>query len=330
MQKLFSLKLITKNPRKFASQSIRSNPISHHQAPNVPHHHHHNHGIYHYTTCSKPLQQTPTNCLMKVLSNPLLLRHFLPNGLSKLKSSSKLFVSDGGFGSLTAQFQRHGFQINQPISYQKTWLSQFRRRLTVDNTVIGLIVANVAVFLLWRVADRRFMVQNFMVQVDNFKSGRIHTMITAAFSHNEVGHIVSNMIGLYFFGKSIGHQFGPEFLIKLYLAGAFVGSAFYLVHHAFLSLQNKRMFERDPSKVPGLGASGAVNAILLLDIFLNPTKTIYLEFILPVPAILLGIFFIGHDMMRILEGNSQVSGSAHLGGAAVAVIAWARMRKGRF
>ncbi|GJT33569.1 rhomboid-like protein 12, mitochondrial [Tanacetum coccineum] len=288
-------------------------------------------------------QGTPTNCFIKALLNPVRFNGVLANGVLKFK---------GGFGSLRDQFRRHGFQFNQPVSYKQTWLAQFRRRLTTDGVVIGLIVTNVAVFLLWRVADRssftyersnlvmfdlqqaqkEYTISLLIIQLDNFKSGRFHTMITSAFSHHEVGHIVSNMIGLYFFGKSIGHQFGPEFLLMLYLAGAFVGSAFYLVHHAFMvpSSKDRRLFEPDPSNVPGLGASGAVNAIMLLDIFLNPTKTIYLEFIIPVPAILLGIFLVGHDMMRILEGNSQISGSAHLGGAVVAAVAWARLRKGRF
>lgn len=31
-----------------------------------------------------------------------------------------------------------------------------------------------------------------------------------------------------------------------------------------------------------------------------------------------------------LQGNSNISGSAHLGGAAVAAIAWARIKRGRF
>ncbi|KAI6683259.1 hypothetical protein NL676_029172 [Syzygium grande] len=34
------------------------------------------------------------------------------------------------------------------------------------------------------------------------------------------------------------------------------------------------MFRIDPSRMPGLGASGAVNAILLLDIYLFPTATL--------------------------------------------------------
>ncbi|KAL0384846.1 UNVERIFIED_CONTAM: RHOMBOID-like protein 12, mitochondrial [Sesamum radiatum] len=119
----------------------------------------------------------------------------------------------------------------------------------------------------------------------------------------------------------------------------------------------------DPSKVPGLGASGAVNAIMLLNIFLHPSATLYFNFFIPVPAILLGIFIIGKDVLRILEvcalgnlcfslcyrtielhchsydessdianlmGDHEVSGSAHLGGATVAALAWAQSRRGRF
>ncbi|TYH13203.1 hypothetical protein ES288_A06G125400v1 [Gossypium darwinii] len=58
--------------------------------------------------------------------------------------------------------------------------------------------------------------------LDNFKSGRLHTLITSAFSHIDIQHIVSNMIGLYFFGYN-------------FLARAIGGSVFYLVHHAFLA-----------------------------------------------------------------------------------------------
>ncbi|KHN48755.1 Hypothetical protein glysoja_015903, partial [Glycine soja] len=187
----------------------------------------------------------------------------------------------------------------------RSWL----RGLTANDMVLGLIIANVAIFLLWRIADQ--------ISLDNFKSGRLHTLITNAFSHVDTWHIVSNMIGLYFFGMNIGRNFGPEFLLKLYLAGAVGGSVFYLIHQAYKAQTSK-------------GASGAVNAVMLLDIFLFPKATLYLDFFIPVPAVLLGIFLIGKDMLRILEGNSQISGSAHLGGAAVAAIAWAGVRKGRF
>ncbi|GJV25334.1 hypothetical protein Tco_1378029 [Tanacetum coccineum] len=71
----------------------------------------------------------------------------------------------------------------------------FRTRLTTDGVVTGLTVTNVAVFLLLKVADNRFM---------------------------------------------IGHQFGPEFVLMLYMARAAVCSAFYVVHHAFLVPSSKQ------------------------------------------------------------------------------------------
>ena len=97
------------------------------------------------------------------------------------------------------------------------------------------------------------------------------------------------MIGLYFFGYNIGRIFGPKYLIKLYLAGAIGGLVFYLVHHAILSLSfnGQATWMMDPSKTLGLGESGAVNDTMLLDIFLNPKATLYFDFILPVPAMLL-------------------------------------------
>ncbi|KAK4402215.1 RHOMBOID-like protein 12, mitochondrial [Sesamum angolense] len=185
-----------------------------------------------------------------------------------------------------------------PDSEDKPTLRSIFRRLTTDGVVIGLIVTNVAVFLLWRIASPQFMVKNFM----------------------------------------IGRTFGPEYLLKLYLSGAVVGSIFYLAYHAFIapSFQRTQMGIH-PSKVPGLvgipnplGASGAVNAIMLLDIFLFPSATLYFNFFIPIPAILLGIFMVGKDVLRILEGDHEVSGSAHLGGATVAALAWAQSRKGRF
>ncbi|XP_030455441.1 RHOMBOID-like protein 12, mitochondrial isoform X1 [Syzygium oleosum] len=249
-----------------------------------------------------------------------------------LRSPLERLVNSGaGFYRAPSPFNsRSGFSGSFD-SYRRGWKSWFRR-LTNDNVVLGLIIANVAVFMLWQIADRSFMMKNFTISLDNFKSGRLHTMITSAFSHMTMEHLIYNMIGLYFFGYNIGRNFGPEFLLRLYLAGAFGGSMFYLVHHAFMHSQSKGqgMFSIDPSRMPGLGASGAVNAIMLLDIFLFPKATLYFDFIIPVPAILLGIFLVGKDVLRMIEGDSEISGSAHLGGAAVAAITWARLRKGRF
>ncbi|KAL2482300.1 RHOMBOID-like protein 12 [Forsythia ovata] len=310
--------LISSQPFLSSFLKTNTNPYSHHLC---------NQSFSRYTTLSGShslKSYTSGGVLQKIrygffFSNPILAKRFFSNTLLKGQSKCPVNVKRN-FHSFDSR--RHG------------WRSVFQR-LTTDGVVIGLIITNVAVFLLWRVADPRFMMKNFTISVDNFTSGRLHTLITCAFSHTDLGHLMANMVGLYFFGTSMGRAFGPEYLLKLYLSGAVVGSIFYLVYHAFIAPSFERnqmpgMGSIDPSKIPGLGASGAVNAIMLLDIFLFPTKTLYFDFIIPVPAILLGIFLIGKDILRILEGDHRVSGSAHLGGATVAAIAWARSKRGRF
>lgn len=42
---------------------------------------------------------------------------------------------------------------------RNSWLDT----LTPDNMVFGLIIANTAIFLLWRIADEKFMINNFTV-----------------------------------------------------------------------------------------------------------------------------------------------------------------------
>ncbi|XP_052175959.1 RHOMBOID-like protein 12, mitochondrial [Diospyros lotus] len=329
MQRLLSLKLGSnflrnqcyKTPRFSSFSSSETLPFVPKPNPNPLQHRH----FFSLITTASSHSRRPLYGFTERISgfsvNPVLLKQFFRRRYTLVSKG----CSDSG-----VRFFRSRFQFSPSFESQRRgWHSWFQRQ-TTDSVVLGLILTNVAVFMLWRIADHQFMTKNFTVSVENFKSGHVHTMITAAFSHIDIGHLISNMIGLYFFGMNIGRTFGPEFVLKLYLSGAIVGSIFYLVQHAFIHpSKNERTWGVDPSKIPGLGASGAVNAIMLLDIFLFPKSTLYLEFIIPVPAILLGIFLIGKDVLRTIEGDKHVSGSAHLGGAVVAAVAWARMRKGR-
>ncbi|KAL6616104.1 hypothetical protein ACP70R_038374 [Stipagrostis hirtigluma subsp. patula] len=253
------------------------------------------------------------------------------------------------------QFSASTFLRSAPWAY---WME------SADGVVWMLIGANVAVFMLWRVADPGFMTRHFMISLDNFKSGRLHTLLTSAFSHAELDHLFTNMIGLYFFGTSepvqmlivscetdvlrisaiiflgimscifwtsvsdrIASTFGPAFLLKLYVAGALTGSAFFLLEKAFLAPRKQGYVGWDVSRAPALGASAAVNATILLEIFLYPKRLVYLYFLIPIPAAFMGAALIGADLLRV-KGQGHVSGSAHLGGALVAALVWARIRKG--
>ncbi|CAI0560344.1 unnamed protein product [Linum tenue] len=224
--------------------------------------------------------------------NPSLPKQFSSNSRNAHFREASGSLVRRKAGVLEARFARgyRGFDRGLRSS-GRDWRLWFQQ-LTPNDMVLGLIMANAAVFMLWQIADRRFMVENFM----------------------------------------IAENFGPKYLLKLYLCGAVGGSVLYLLHHYLMALSSKEqgIWKRDPSRTPGLGASGAVNAIMLLEIFLNPRATIMFDFIIPVPAMLLGVFLIGKDVWRIVQGDSNISGSAHLGGAAVAGLAWYQIRRGRF
>ncbi|CAI7792215.1 unnamed protein product [Closterium sp. NIES-54] len=59
------------------------------------------------------------------------------------------------------------------------------------------------------------------------------------------------------------------------------------------------------------GASGAVNAIVLFSCLLQPTRIIYLNFIIPVPSILLGVLYVGQDLYGAAMVSATKSATTH-------------------
>ncbi|XP_028763595.1 RHOMBOID-like protein 12, mitochondrial [Neltuma alba] len=274
-------------------------------------------------------EHTVSGIFLGFHSGPVFARHFMFNS-----SNSVLRISSGRAGGfrpqlLRAQFHGKGSDVNRSFPYNNGGRRSWFKGLTAKDLVSGLITANVVVFLSWKIASENFMSENFTISLHNLNCGRMHTLITNAFSHIDVWHIIQNMMALYCFGTGIGRTLGPEYLLKLYLAGAVGGSVFYLAHQAHKALTSEGWRRVEVSKHQALGASGAVNAITLLYIFLFPRATIVLNFMMPVRAMFVGMFFIASDVQRTIKGDSHISGSAHLGGAAVAAIAWARIRRGR-
>lgn len=199
-----------------------------------------------------------------------------------------------------------------------------------QNVVWGLIGVNLVVFGMWQTTDQRFMANNFMVSVNSVLSGRLHTILTSAFSQARFDHLAMNMLGLYFFGTEIAQLFGGRWLLNLYLAGGIAGSVAHLVYCAFVVpwLENIPQHRFNARYTPSaLGASGAVNAIVLLHILLFPARIIMVNFFIPVPAALFGVYLIGSDVWQARNEGSRTAHAGHLGGALVGALAWLSIRR---
>jgi membrane associated rhomboid family serine protease len=200
-----------------------------------------------------------------------------------------------------------------------------------SRVVWGLIAANGAVWMLWRV-DPMTAQRHFVVSLDSLRDGRLWTAATAAFSQESFTHLASNMISLFFFGRGVGQLFGGRPLLLLYLAGGVAGSLAHVgwTHHKErrAGLAGRPAWMRGPAR-GALGARAAVNAVVLTDVLLFPTRTVLLYGLIPMPAALLGALWLWHDLGGALGGgDGPVAHAGHLGGAATGLAFWLAFKRG--
>ena len=133
---------------------------------------------------------------------------------------------------------------------------------------------------------------------------------TAMFMHGSWDHILGNMLFLAIFGKNVEDAFGRLRYLAFYVAGGFVACA---TQTAVTLLAGSAASAR----VPMLGASGAIAAVLGAYFVLYPTsRVLTLVVVIPmrIPAwVFLGLWFV----YQLVEANfGMVSASANGGGTA--------------
>lgn len=137
----------------------------------------------------------------------------------------------------------------------------------------GIIAANVAGFLAWRLpATSRFMSRYGLLLKDNVRSN--WSLLGSAFSHQDGLHLLFNMFMLHSFGSTIAAFFGPAYFLSMYLNSA--------VFSSFISLAIPTIM-RSSLATASLGASGAVFSVFGTFCYLFPKASIGFFFI-PIPG----------------------------------------------
>lgn len=197
----------------------------------------------------------------------------------------------------------------------KRFYSRQRNSFLLVPTIIAL---NIAVFILWNILGNthsELMVKNFLVSWTAIEDGRIWTLITSAFSHIALLHILVNMYVLYMFGSVLEEILGLRSFLLFYLTAGIVGSLSHSVASAWLLQQ---------PDLPALGASGAVSGIILLFSFMFPTQKIFLFGFIPLPALGAALLFVGLDIWGLIAQTGghglPIGHGAHLGGAVIGVL----------
>lgn len=187
-----------------------------------------------------------------------------------------------------------------------------------------LIAVMIAVYVVQRLFEEQGFTDLFSLPADWFgEPWRVYGLVTYSMLHSTEGlyHLLFNGIALFFFGRVIEQRLGGrEYLVFFFAAAAFAGLAWSIAEVASggVGLTDVAVpggvvqVQRSPTLI---GASGGIAAIIVLFALWYPHVQVYLMGVLPVPAWLMAILFIGQDISGALNRSGNVAYTAHLGGA---------------
>lgn len=154
-------------------------------------------------------------------------------------------------------------------------------------------------------------------QPASVRDGEWYRLLTYGVLHADLTHLIFNMFTFYLFGRSIegyfkaflGHSPGSIAFILLY-----IGGLLFSILPTYIQQKNNYYYK-------GLGASGAVSAVVFAYILINPMNFMGILFIpIMLPAFLFGFIFV---FISIYLDKKQVGGinhSAHVTGGLFGVI----------
>jgi len=167
----------------------------------------------------------------------------------------------------------------------------------------ALIIANVLAFLAEMAGGDAVLAQLALWPIGSqFAPWQL---VTYAFLHDGVTHLVFNMLGLYMFGADLERIWGPRRYL-LYYAVSVVSAAITQLAVSALS----------GSPFPTIGASGGVFGLLLAFALYFPQRTVVLLIPpIPMPAWLFATLYGAIELVLGVTGSAAgVAHFAHLGG----------------
>lgn len=215
-------------------------------------------------------------------------------------------------------------QMQTSVQFGLPRLTPAVKRLMIAN--VGLWLVGFLVFFFGRMSDHRDAYErvfgHLVLEPDDwrgfFAGLPVWQLVTYGFLHDPmgVGHILMNMLTLYFFGTMLELAVGTRRFTLTYFAALVAGAAVFLV----------------PALVFGgawsssvHGASGACMGVMIAAAALRPRATVYFLFI-PLTLRTLALILVGMDLFNFMatiamNASDGVAHLVHLGGAAYGFVA---------
>ena len=135
------------------------------------------------------------------------------------------------------------------------------------------------------------------------QKGEWFRFLSVGFVHVDAGHLLGNMLTLFFFGRGIEQIFSPAQFIIFYVSALALSCAPSFNKH------------KENPEYSAAGASGAVSAIVFATVLYGPWDIIYLKFFIPLPFILYAVGYLFYSGYMAKKGSDNTGHDAHLWGA---------------
>ena len=194
------------------------------------------------------------------------------------------------------------------------------KRIKLQYVTIGLIAANILVFLFTGLSSEEFSTATAYglgyIPSVVFDTAELSpeliivpedlTYLTYSFLHADIFHLGGNMLFLWVFGDNVEDALGHVRFLIFYLLCAVAGAMF----HGMVA---------PASEVPLIGASGAIAGVVAAYLILHPRVKIWIlafgRIPLRIPAyITLALWILFQFLMFAVGGEDQVSWACHVGG----------------
>ena len=194
--------------------------------------------------------------------------------------------------------------------------SQYRE----GDIVIKIIIANLGIYLslklihfiewVFRLSNLPFssFINNWLYLSFDFKTvlAKFYTLLSYQFIHDDLLHLVINLILLYFFGKLLLQLIGLRKFLPLYLLGGLFGGVLFVI------LSSTQVVPITAK--PMIGASASIMALMGATAFLLPDYSLkfFLVFDVKLKWLVLGFGLL--NLLSIFSPEGSGSGIVHFAG----------------
>jgi membrane associated rhomboid family serine protease len=193
----------------------------------------------------------------------------------------------------------HDF-VHSTYLYQKRMLS-----ITVIIIIITAIIS-IAAF-----RSERLMNDLIFYPPAISANNQYYRFLTCGLIHADLGHLLFNMLSLYFFGVLVERSF--DYIFDT--AGKFIYLAMYILALIVSIYPSYSRHKTDPN-YRSLGASGAVSAVVFAGLMIAPQAKVGFFFIPPIiPGFIFGPLYLIISAWLDKRGGDNINHSAHIWGA---------------